>query len=97
MLGLTVAQTTDADSYTVQNEDLFFLITSQGYAVGSIVCWTDGGYGHVGYVTEVGQDGQIQILESNYNNQQQINNYRGWFDPQNSTTPGSVSYIYPGA
>ena len=31
---------------------------------GSIVCWTDGGYGHVGYVTEVGQDGQIQILES---------------------------------
>ncbi|MBS5747939.1 MAG: hydrolase, partial [Streptococcus sp.] len=24
-------------------------------------------------------------------------NYRGWFDPQNSTTPGSVSYIYPGA
>ena len=43
------------------------------------------------------RDGQIQILESNYNNQQQINNYRGWFDPQNSTTPGSVSYIYPGA
>ena len=76
---------------------------SQGYAVGStpvtgsIVCWTDGGYGHVGYVTQVDQDGQIQILESNYNNQQQINNYRGWFDPQNSTTPGSVSYIYPGA
>ena len=61
---------------------------SQGYAVGStpvtgsIVCWTDGGYGHVGYVTQVDQDGQIQILESNYNNQQQINNYRGWFDPQ---------------
>ena len=50
LLGLTVAQTTDADSYTVQNEDLFFLITSQGYAVGSIsaarsiVCWTGGGY-----------------------------------------------------
>ena len=64
---------------------------------GSIVCWTDGGYGHVGYVTQVDQDGQIQILESNYQGQQQINNYRGWFDPQNSTTPGSVSYIYPGA
>ena len=63
----------------------------------SIVCWTDGGYGHVGYVTQVGQDGQIQILESNYQGQQQINNYRGWFDPQNSLTPGSVSYIYPGA
>ncbi|MFQ6936902.1 MAG: hydrolase, partial [Streptococcus salivarius] len=50
-----------------------------------------------GYVTQVGQDGQIQILESNYQGQQQINNYRGWFDPQNSLTPGSVSYIYPGA
>ena len=56
---------------------------SQGYAVGStpvtgsIVCWTDGGYGHVGYVTQVDQDGQIQILESNYQGQQQINNYRG--------------------
>lgn len=172
LLGLTVAQTVNADTYTVQNGDSFFGIASQygvdpyqlaaengmtiwstivpggslevsgatwnrypvgqctwgvkevapwasnwwgnggdwagsaasqGYAVGStpvtgsIVCWTDGGYGHVGYVTEVGQDGQIQILESNYNNQQQINNYRGWFDPQNSTTPGSVSYIYPGA
>ena len=44
LLGLTVAQTTDADSYTVQNEDLFFLITSQGYAARSIVCWTDGEY-----------------------------------------------------
>ncbi|EFX96882.1 hypothetical protein [Streptococcus vestibularis] len=54
MLGLTVAQTTDADSYTVQNEDLFFLITSQGYAARSIVCWTDGGYGYVGYVTQAG-------------------------------------------
>ena len=74
---------------------------SQGYSVGStpvvgsIICWTDGGYGHVGYVTQVGQDGRIQILESNYKGQQQINNYRGWFDPQNSGTPGSVSYIYP--
>lgn len=74
---------------------------SQGYmvgstpVVGSIICWTDGGYGHVGYVTQVAQDGQIQILESNYKGQQQISNYRGWFDPQNSGTPGSVSYIYP--
>ena len=77
--------------------------TSQGYSVGStpatgsIVCWTDGSSGHVGYVTQVGQDGQIQILKSNYKNQQHIYNYRGWFAPQNSTTPGSVSYIYPGA
>ena len=77
LLGLTVAQTTDADSYTVQNEDLFFLITSQGYAARSIVCWTDGGYGYVGYVT---QAGQIRILKLNYNNQQHIDNYHAWFN-----------------
>lgn len=56
LLGLT----TDADSYTFQNGDLFFSIASQGYAGGSIcaarsiVCWTDGGYRYVGYVTPVG-------------------------------------------
>ncbi|MGT2929287.1 CHAP domain-containing protein [Streptococcus dentasini] len=65
--------------------------------VGSIVCWTDGGYGHVAYVTDVSADGQIQVLESNYKDQQEIGNYRGWFDPNNSVTPGSVSYIYPNA
>lgn len=63
--------------------------------VGSIMCWTDGGYGHVAYVTAVGADGQIQVLESNYKGQQWIDNYRGWFDPNNSGTPGSISYIYP--
>lgn len=73
----------------------------QGYRVGytpmvgSIICWTDGGYGHVAYVTEAAQDGRIQVLEANYNDQQWIDNYRGWFDPSNSETPGNVSYIYP--
>ncbi|EJN94448.1 COG3942 and LysM peptidoglycan-binding domain-containing protein [Streptococcus ratti] len=74
---------------------------AQGYsvgntpAVGSIMCWTDGGYGHVAYVTAVGEDGKIQVLESNYKDQQWLDNYRGWFDPNNSGTPGNVSYIYP--
>ncbi|MEX2804487.1 CHAP domain-containing protein [Streptococcus sp. H31] len=73
----------------------------QGYAVGyvpavgSIVCWTDGGYGHVAYVTEVGDDGHIQVLEANYKDQQWIDNYRGWFDPNDGVTPGTVTYIYP--
>ncbi|MGT2949606.1 COG3942 and LysM peptidoglycan-binding domain-containing protein [Streptococcus devriesei] len=73
---------------------------AQGYsvgnipAVGSIMCWTDGGYGHVAYVTAVGADGKIQVLESNYKDQQWLDNYRGWFDPNNSGTPGTVSYIY---
>ncbi|MGT2907463.1 CHAP domain-containing protein [Streptococcus dentiloxodontae] len=75
--------------------------SSQGYTVGttpvagSIVCWTDGGYGHVAYVTAVAEDGKIQVMEANYKDQQAINNYRGWFDPQNSVTPGTVTYIYP--
>lgn len=73
---------------------------AQGYtvgntpAVGSIMCWTDGGYGHVAYVTAVGEDGKVQVLESNYKDQQWLDNYRGWFDPNNSGTPGTVSYIY---
>lgn len=63
--------------------------------VGSIICWTDGGYGHVAYVTDVNDQGQIQVLEANYKGNPEINNYRGWFDPNNSVTPGQVSYIYP--
>ncbi len=74
---------------------------SDGYTVGStpqvgsIICWSDGGYGHVAYVTDVNDQGQIQVLESNYKDNLEINNYRGWFDPNNSVTPGQVSYIYP--
>ncbi|WP_192800984.1 CHAP domain-containing protein [Streptococcus agalactiae] len=64
--------------------------------VGSIVCWTDGSYGHVAYVTAVDPvTNKIQVLESNYAGHQWIDNYRGWFDPQNTVTPGVVSYIYP--
>ncbi|MBM7642818.1 surface antigen [Streptococcus loxodontisalivarius] len=63
--------------------------------VGSIICWTDGGYGHVAYVTDVSADGQIQVLESNYAGNMTLANYRGWFDPNNSVTAGTVSYIYP--
>ncbi|HEL1585696.1 TPA: LysM peptidoglycan-binding domain-containing protein [Streptococcus suis] len=71
-----------------------FLVGSQPQ-VGSIVVWDDGGYGHVAYVTEVNQWGQIQVLEANYNGQQWIDNYRGWFTP--TVYQGSVSYIYPPA
>ena len=79
------ASSASAQGYTVGNTP----------AVGSIMCWTDGGYGHVAYVTAVGEDGKVQVLESNYKDQQWVDNYRGWFDPNNSGTPGSVSYIYP--
>ena len=29
-------------------------LLAKAYAAGSIVCWTDGGYGYVGYVTQAG-------------------------------------------
>lgn len=48
------------------------------------------------YVTAVDPvTNKIQVLESNYAGHQWIDNYRGWFDPQNTATPGVVSYIYP--
>ncbi len=45
-------------------------------------------YGHVAVVSMV-NGSQIQIREANYNGNQAIGNYRGWF------TPGGVTYIYP--
>ena len=64
--------------------------------VGAIIVWTNGGYGHVGYVTEVREDGYIQIIESNYAGISTPTNVRGWFNP--IASEGEViSYIYPPA
>lgn len=62
--------------------------------VGAIVCWDDGGYGHVAVVTHVESRTRIQIKESNYLGNQYISNFRGWFDPT-AAHWGQVSYIYP--
>lgn len=62
--------------------------------VGAIACWQDGGYGHVAVVTHVEHSQRIQVQESNYNHQQYIANFRGWFDPT-AAHLGSVRYIYP--
>ena len=65
--------------------------------VGSLVVWTGGTWGHVGYVVGVSGD-KIQILEANYGgtgyvaNPRGIGNYRGWFNPVES---GVAGYIYP--
>lgn len=75
-----------------------------GFAVGytpvpgAIAVWTSGGggYGHVAYVTDVQSDTSIQVLEANYNGNQAIGNYRGWFNPQ-ATWDGAAIYIYPNA
>ena len=61
--------------------------------VGAIVCWNDGGYGHVAVVTAVESTTRIQVSESNYAGNRSIGNYRGWFNP--ASYPGVVSYIYP--
>ena len=62
--------------------------------VGAIACWDDGGYGHVAYVTDVENNNRIQVKEANYQNQQYIANFRGWFDPAASVW-GQLTYIYP--
>lgn len=68
-------------------------------AVGSLVVWNDGAYGHVAYVTGVRSRTEIQVLEANYGgsayaaNPKGIQNYRGWFNPIG--IQGSVSYIHP--
>ncbi|HEM5651054.1 TPA: CHAP domain-containing protein [Streptococcus suis] len=64
--------------------------------VGAIAVWTDGGYGHVAYVTDAAANGHIQVKESNYGGVYYPSNVRGFFDPT-TTSEGTVSYIYPPA
>lgn len=61
--------------------------------VGSIAVWSNSGFGHVAYVTAVDELGNIQVLESNYNGRQWIDNHRGWFNPHDGVS--QISYIYP--
>lgn len=73
--------------------------TGSAPVAGSVIVWNDGGYGHVAYVTDVREDGMIQVLEANHGGSADaadprgIGNYRGWFNPKGII--GSVSYIYP--
>ena len=73
--------------------------TGTAPVAGSVIVWNDGGYGHVAYVTDVREDGMIQVLEANHGGSADaadprgIGNYRGWFNPQGIM--GSVSYVYP--
>lgn len=58
--------------------------------VGAIISWSGC---HVAYVTDVREDGMIQVIEANYAGNQSIANYRGWFNPIG--IQGTVTYIYP--
>lgn len=65
-------------------------------AVGAVAVWPSdgGGYGHVAYVTAVNSSTSIQVMESNYNGNMSIGNYRGTFDPTNTWSGSAVYYIY---
>lgn len=58
--------------------------------VGAIISWSGC---HVAYVTDVREDGMIQVVEANYAGNQSIANYRGWFNPIG--IQGTITYIYP--
>ena len=72
--------------------------TGNAPVAGALISWNDGGYGHIAFVTDVREDGMIQVLEANYGgsayaaNPAGIQNYRGWFNPASG---GSYTYIYP--
>ena len=57
---------------------------------GSVVVWSGN---HVAYVTDVREDGIIQVLEANFNGNRYVDNFRGWFNPNG--IQGNVTYIYP--
>lgn len=59
---------------------------------GALICWDDGRYGHIAYVTDV-KGSQIKVMESNYNNKRYVADHRGWFNPIG--IQGRVTYIYP--
>ncbi|HFI0632859.1 TPA: peptidoglycan hydrolase PcsB [Streptococcus suis] len=59
--------------------------------VGAVAVWTSGAYGHVAVVTAVNGN-QIQVVESNFNGNMYLSNFRGWFDAASSGVSG---YIYP--
>lgn len=64
--------------------------------VGAVAVWPNdpysGGYGHVAVVTAVQSASNIQVVESNYLGHQYVGNFRGWFNPNSTST---VYYIYP--
>ena len=88
----TLANTAAQSAFHAGNDD--DRRTGSTPQVGAIICWTDGGYGHVGVVTHVESTTRIQIKESNYAGKQYIGNFRGWFNPY-AAGQGAVSYIYP--
>ncbi|HEL2056454.1 TPA: CHAP domain-containing protein [Streptococcus suis] len=59
--------------------------------VGAVAVWTSGAYGHVAVVTAV-NGSQIQVVESNFNGNMYVSNFRGWFD---ASASGVSGYIYP--
>lgn len=59
--------------------------------VGAVAVWTNSYYGHVAVVTAV-NGSEIQVMESNFNGNRYVSNFRGWF---NASSSGIAGYIYP--
>ncbi|MDW8743240.1 CHAP domain-containing protein [Streptococcus suis] len=59
--------------------------------VGAVAVWTNSYYGHVAVVTAV-NGSEIQVMESNFNGNRYVGNFRGWF---NASSSGIAGYIYP--
>ena len=76
-----------------------WVVTHWGNANQWAIMWPGlgGGYGHVAYVTDVREDGMIQVMEANFAGSAEaadprgLQNYRGWFNPH---TVGAHTYIY---
>lgn len=58
--------------------------------VGAIAVWSGN---HVAVVVEVQSANSIRVMESNWGGNQNIGDYRGFFDP--TVSQGQVTYIYP--
>lgn len=59
--------------------------------VGAVAVW----HGHVGVVTQVVNNNQIRIVESNVNGKQYLDDHRGLFNPNVTSNGAIIGYIYP--
>lgn len=66
--------------------------------VGAVVVWAGGegdAYGHVAVVTEVVDEDELEVMESNVNEIKEIRNFRGRFNPHQTLSGQVLGYIYP--
>lgn len=60
-------------------------------SVGAVAVWN----GHVAVVTDVINNNQIRVIESNVNGHQYLADHRGLFNPNATSNGAIIGYIYP--